>query len=176
MKPEMNRIKLPTTPMTRDDAIALLGEIRLLTIRRQKVILDREAAVKLIDDRVGPVLAEADADLGLKAALLKTWSDTNPAEFASAKSIESLHGTFGYRVGNPTVKPLAGMTWDKILFTLKQLGHSAARYIRTTEEVDKRALLADRDQLDDLNRKKIGVKFVQSSTFFADPKLDDPSP
>jgi len=46
-----------------------------------------------------------------------------------------MHGTFGYRTGNPKLQPLLRKTWAKILETLKTLGFGG--YVRTKEEVNK---------------------------------------
>ena len=160
------------SPLTRDEAISLLGEIRLITIRRNQVLLEREMAVKEIDDRVNPVIAACDELIGGKAALLRAWSENNSDAFSGAQSISCLHGEFGFRVGNPSLKPLAALNWDKILHTLKHL-FNGDRYIRTVEEVDKRAILGDREALGSENLKKIGVKIVQEKTFFIAPKLEE---
>jgi phage host-nuclease inhibitor protein Gam len=61
--------------------------------------------------------------------------------FVSKKSIDTLHGTIGFRMSSPSIKTLSGYNWEKVLANLKE---KLPAYVRTQEEPDKEKLLAER--------------------------------
>jgi phage host-nuclease inhibitor protein Gam len=165
-------MKLPKNfPTTREGAIDLLGQIKTVTINKRKIELDREAAVKAIDDRCQVELDQCNVQLTEWIGWLQTWSATFPEEFGASKSIESLHGRFGYRLCPPSLRPLKPLTWAKVVDTLKRL-EGGEQFLRVKEEVDKQAILANREGLGEIGLRKIGVKVAQDEEFFVDPKMD----
>jgi phage host-nuclease inhibitor protein Gam len=165
------RIKLTRPSLkSQGEMEATLGDIRMLTIRKNQVMLDRESAVKAIDERVGPALEELDRELKQKTDLVKTWAEGNAEAFGEKRSLETLHAVIGWRTGMPTLKTLAGWTWDRVLERLKvSLYHG---YIRTKEEVDKQGILGDRQVLGDM-LPKMGMRVHQEEAFFVEPKLEE---
>lgn len=91
--------------------------------------------------------------------------------FSKRKSVENSHGVFGFRIGTPKLKTKRGFTWGAVLELLKQ---QAPQFIRTTEDVAKDKLLADRDT-DDVSvlMPKVGIEVVQDETFFIELKKED---
>ena len=64
-----------------------------------------------------------------------------------------------------------GFTWAAVTNLAKEL---LPQYIRTTEELDKQSLLADRDKEDVAEMMpRIGVQVVQEETFFVEPKKEN---
>jgi phage host-nuclease inhibitor protein Gam len=168
-----NRIKhIAPVIKTRVEAEETLGEIRRLTIERNFLNADREAQIKAIDDRFAPELSELNQELESATEHLRIWSEANPSEYGKLKSLELPHGTMGWRTGTPSLKTLTGWTWDRVLEKLKEL-KALAHYIRTKEEVDKQAIIGDRDGIGQEMLRTIGVKVVQSESFFVEPKLDE---
>ncbi len=144
-------------PQTRAQMEALVGQIA--TLKRD------EAAQKLRMDRtIAKVKADFEESLARVAdemkplvAAAETWATSNPAEFGKAKSIRFLHGTVGFRTGTPKLKLLSKWTWDKVLEAAMQY---LPNFIRSKPELDKEAILGQRDELADL-LPLIGVKVVQ---------------
>lgn len=85
--------------------------------------------------------------------------------------METTHGILGFRTGTPKLKTRKGFTWAAVLELLKEFNPA---YIRTTDEVAKDKLLADRDneQMPDL-MQKVGVMVDQDETFFVEPKKEE---
>ena len=87
------------------------------------------------------------------------------------KSLESAHGVFGFRTGTPKLKNLKGFTWAAVTNICKEL---LPQYIRTTDELAKDKLLADRDNPEVAEYfPKIGVQVVQEETFYVEPKKEN---
>lgn len=81
------------------------------------------------------------------------------------------HGTIGFRTGTPKLKTLKGFTWASAVNLVKEFLPS---FIRTSEEVAKDKLLADRDE-EGMTEKmaKCGIQVVQDETFYVDPKKEE---
>jgi phage host-nuclease inhibitor protein Gam len=169
----MKRIKhtLPTIT-TRAQAESAIGQIRALEITRRQLQLERETAIKHIDDRILPTLTTLETQIAAQTETLATWAESNPTEFNGKKSLECLHGTCGWRIGQPTLKTLSGWTWDKVMASCLEL-EDCEHYVRTKQEVDKRAILCMRDKLGEAVLKEMGVRVVQDEPFFVEPKIED---
>lgn len=103
--------------------------------------------------------------------ILHAYATEHPELFVKKKSIESTHGLIGFRTGTPKLKTLKGFTWASVTNLLKEFLPS---YIRTTEEVAKDKLLADRED-EDVNSLmgKCGIAVIQEESFYVDLKKED---
>ena len=91
--------------------------------------------------------------------------------FARKKSLESVHGTLGFRTGTPKLKTLKGFTWGAVTNLLKEFLPS---YVRTTEEPAKDKLLADREVEEVASVfSRVGIAVVQDETFYVEPKKEE---
>lgn len=165
-----NRIKL-TAPALKNrlQAEDTLRQIAELTIQRNQAQLDMDEQITAIRKQYEEALSDANKTLEEKTELVRAWAEANPSEFNGLKSLECVHAVIGWRTGQPTLKTLSGWTWDRVLEKLKS-SRTWACYVRIKEEVDKAAILRDRDTcFEDL--RNIGVKVVQSEAFFVEPKL-----
>lgn len=107
--------------------------------------------------------------------VIQTYATENKDElFNKKKSMESAHGTFGFRTGTPKLKNLRGFTWAAVTNLCKEL---LPGYIRVSEELAKDKLLADREVPEVVEMfPKIGVQVVQDETFFIEPKKESEQP
>jgi phage host-nuclease inhibitor protein Gam len=115
--------------------------------------------------------------------VLQSFATENEQElFGKKKSLEMAHGTIGFRTGNPKLKTLKGFTWASALQLVKEF---LPDYIRTTEEIAKDKLLADRDTEIEAQREggpvktklgeemsRCGIQVVQDESFFVEPKKE----
>jgi phage host-nuclease inhibitor protein Gam len=171
-----NRIKLPTTIITRSRAEELLGDIATLTIelRETKTKLDRE--ITAARERHEPGLTALGKQIEEKTALLESWASANPAEFPkNRKSLDLLHGVLGYRTGTPKLKTLPKWTWDRVLEKLQSLGEGVAEFLRVKTEVNKESIISAliEGRLTDHDGRQLGFIMVRDETFFVEPKLED---
>lgn len=90
--------------------------------------------------------------------------------FVKKKSLDSVHGTIGFRTGTPKLKTLKGFTWASVTNMLKEF---LPDYIRVAEEPAKDKLLADRDKEEvTALYSKVGIAVTQDETFFVEPKKE----
>lgn len=168
-----NRIKLPTTIITKLRAEEILGELATLKLeeRDRKTEMDRE--ITAVRERFEKPLHDLGKQIEDRTVLLESWASANPAEFGKKKSIELLHGTVGYRTGTPKLKTLAKWTWDRVLEAIKTLGFDAL--VRVKEAVNKEAIIGaiGAGTFTDTEARAIGVQLVQDEAFFVEPKMEE---
>lgn len=124
-----------------------------------------------IREKYADELARLDGEKEEAFDLLQAFAVENKTElFSKRKSLESVHGTIGFRTGTPKLKPAKGFTWASITNLLKEF---LPDYIRTTEEPAKDKLLADReDELVATNLPRVGISVVQEETFYVEVKKE----
>lgn len=84
--------------------------------------------------------------------------------FKQRRSIGTLHGIAGFRLGTPRLKTKKGSNWNK---ALKQLKEKLPAYVRTNEEPAKDLLLADRHKENVAPLlMDIGIEVVQDELFY----------
>lgn len=168
-----NRIKLTVAaPKTREEMETLVGDIAALKIKERALTAEMDAKIKSVKDHYQGQLTGLNESLAHKMPCALAWAEAHPDDFGKLRSIEMLHGTLGWRTNTPSLKTLSGWTWDRVLEAVKRLPRLAA-YIRTKEEINKQALLGDRDTLGADGLRAIGVKVVQEEEFFVEPKLTE---
>lgn len=88
--------------------------------------------------------------------------------FSKRRSIGTIHGAVGFRLGNPKLKTLRGTTWGKVIEKLKE---QLPDYVRTTDEPAKDLLLADRssEKVAPL-LQEVGLQIVQEEIFYIELK------
>ena len=117
---------------------------------------------------------------------LQAFAIENQTElFSKKKSLDMTHGTIGFRTGTPKLKTMKGFTWEAAKTLVKKF---LPDYIRTSEEIAKDKLLADRelDEVEfvesDITKKSVpmsqamsecGILVVQDETFYVEPKKED---
>lgn len=90
--------------------------------------------------------------------------------FTKRKSMDTTHGVIGFRTGTPKLKTRRGFTWAATLEMIRQF---LPGYIRTTEEIAKDKLLADREEPEVAPlMQKCGIVVVQDETFYVEPKKE----
>lgn len=117
---------------------------------------------------------------------LQAYATENQAElFSKKKSLDMAHGTIGFRTGTPKLKTLKGFTWASALTLVKKY---MPGYVRTSEEIAKDKLLADRELEavdfveNGITKKKesmsaamaeCGIIVAQDEAFYVEPKKED---
>jgi len=156
---------------SRQHAEDVMGDVRDLQIQKVRVMADREAAIKEIQERCQEPLKVIDDQIGIYSEQLRVWAEANPSEFGARKSLELTHGTIGWRVGMPKLVKKSKQTWEQLVGLVKDaLGGG---FIRTKEEVDREAIIAARETLPPAMLRQCGLAIAQEEAFFVEPKMED---
>lgn len=139
---------------------------------RAKITAEIELKCAQIREKHQDRLSQLQATQDEAFDTLQAYATENQADlFSKKKSLEMVHGTIGFRTGTPKLKTLKGFTWASALQLVKEFlpGH-----IRSTEEIAKDKLLADReDEIVAANLARCGISVVQDETFFVEPKKEE---
>ena len=149
----------------------------------QKITAEIELQCAKIREKWAEKLATLSASRDASFDVLQSFATEHQAElFAKKKSLEMAHGTIGFRTGTPKLKTLKGFTWAAALEMVKRM---LPGYVRSTVEIAKDKLLADRDleavvvgtAADDAvsmpeAMNACGIQVVQDETFYVEPKKE----
>jgi phage host-nuclease inhibitor protein Gam len=173
-----------------DEANAAFAELAKADSSNKKMNAEMDLAITKIREKYQDKLEENNLLINEKVEILEMYLKLNPSVLGNNKSIELIHGTIGYRKNTPSLKTLKGFTWESCLNLAKVF--LDIKYVRKKEELDKEALLADRENLivekvkeGDLQEgaveedkgvelqsffSKCGFEVKQEETFFIKPK------
>lgn len=157
---------------TRADLETAVGQLAHATSESQRLSAEMDQEINAVRARYEGPLGSLTAELETITEAAAEWAARNPGEFGTKKSLPLTHGTIGWRVGNPTLKPLSGWTWDRVLEKLTTQP-DWLRFVRTKAEVAKDLLLAEREILPDSALKSMGVQVIRNEPFFIEPKLTE---
>ena len=163
--------KLVHTGVSTEQMEAAFSEYAIADAKLAKINATIDVQTTQIRDRYADDIAKQNEVREKAFDVLQAFALEHRDElFAKKKSMESVHGTIGFRTGTPKLKALKGFTWGAVSNLLKEFLPS---YVRTTEEVAKDKLLADRD-IEDVAAlfPKVGITVVQDETFFVEPKKE----
>lgn len=138
----------------------------------QRIAAEMDAEFTRIREENADRLSNLNATKEATFAILEAYAtEHKEAQFSKKRSLETAHGIIGFRIGNPKVKTRKGFTWAAVLTLVKALKPD---YVRTTEEVAKDLLIAERNQqgMPEL-LTQIGVDIVQEEVFYVEPKKEE---
>jgi phage host-nuclease inhibitor protein Gam len=168
-----NRIKksLAAVITTREEAETRMRDLALAANLKVTLVADMDDQILMIKGRYEEDIAEQDAKIKAATADLEAWALAHPEEFGKRKSIEFLSGVLGFRTGTPKLE-LSSRKWNWKSVT-EAVEEFLPNFIRSKPEVDKDAILGQRDELAEM-LPQVGLKVTQGESFFVEPKLTDP--
>ena len=140
--------------------------------RQQKITAEMDIQMAKIREKWQDELQKLTETKDNAFDILQAYALENREElFTKRKSLETTHGTIGFRTGTPKLKTLKGFTWASVVNMLKEF---LPGYVRTSEEANKEKLLADRESEEVVALfPKVGITVVQDETFFVEPKKEE---
>ena len=129
--------------VTREQADEAFAAYAKASAEYDKLSADLELKAAQLREKYADRLSGLGAEGEERVGRMQAWATEHRSElFGKRKSLDTVHGTLGFRTGTPKLKTTKGFTWAIALEKVKQY---LPQYIRTTEEVAKDKLLADRD-------------------------------
>jgi len=163
--------KVLISNVTNEKMEAAMADFARADARIQKINATLDVEMTKLREKYQDELAKLTADKEAAFDILQTFAvEQRDIIFVKKKSLETIHGTIGFRTGTPKLKTLKGFTWGAVTNLLKEFLPS---YVRTSEEAAKDKLLADRDTEEvSKNLQKVGLSVVQDETFYVEPKKE----
>lgn len=168
----MTRVKkaLITDQMSIEDAERAFAAYADADAKEKKIQADMDVKFTQIREKHQSELAALKEVKDKEFEKLQHFATTNPESFAKKKSMDLTHGIIGFRTGTPKLATRKGYTWGAILTLVKEF---LPNYIRTSEEVAKDRILADREAEDvAVLLPKVGIEVKQDETFYVEPKKE----
>ena len=135
--------KTVVSGITREQAEQAFADFAAADAQVQNLTSKMDIEMTRIREKYADQLAELSVVKEKNFDIMQSYALENKEElFSKKKSLESAHGVFGFRTGTPKLKNLKGFTWAAVTNLCKEL---LPQYIRTSEELAKDRLLADRD-------------------------------
>ncbi len=164
------RVKAPPPFIARqqfEQAVDTAAQIQL-DLADMKTNLDLE--LQAVRERYGPHIKAYQAEIKEQVTLCAAYAAEHRKDLlpGPSKSGSTSLAKFGFRKGQPTLKPRSKMTWEKVKAAIKK--RAWITLLRTTVTVDKQAILkiCRDDQL-----AKIGLRKDQVESFYVEAKTDD---
>lgn len=137
-----------------------------------KINADMDVQFTKIREKYADELNELEAEKKGAFEIVQVYATENKELlFKKKKSVESVHGIFGFRTGTPKVEKLKGYTWEAVAKLAKAF---LPEYIRTSEELAKDKLLTDyKEEKVATKLAEIGVKITQEEAFYIERKTEE---
>jgi len=158
--------------VSREQADAAFAQYAKASAQSDKISAEIELQCAKIREKYATQLSQLDEEKETAFDTLQSFAMENQAElFSKKKSLDMAHGVIGFRTGTPKLKTLKGFTWASALQLVKEF---LPDFIRTTDEIAKDKMLADRGS-DGMVEKlsKCGIQVTQDETFYVEPKKEE---
>jgi len=118
-------------------------------------------------------ITELTEELEEPQEVLEAFAKEQKDKWGKRKSMELLHCFIGFRTGTPRVSKKKAFSWEAVLELMKK-ETLFSRFIRKTEEINKEAILAEKDKavLDKLN-DLCYINIDQEEKFYVEPKVEE---
>lgn len=158
--------------ITQDRYDEALAKYAAADAREHKLNAQMDEAMTKIREKYSEELADLVQQKETAFEVVQTYATENASIlFAKKRSLETVHGSIGFRLGTPKLKLRKGFQWNAVLELLKVKDNS---YVRTKEEVDKERLLIDREQAGTQTlMREVGIDVDQDERFFIDLKKEE---
>ena len=163
--------KTVVTGVTREQMEDAFGRYASADAEVQSINAAMDKQFVAIREKHADRLAELEQEKTEAFEVMQVFATENREElFSKRKSMETTHGTLGFRTGQPKLKTKKGFTWAAVLELLKKFGQD---YIRTVEEPAKDKLLANREDEDCQQvMQDCGILVAQDETFYVELKKE----
>lgn len=193
-----NRIK-PNALKTREEFVAAVNNAADFQSQIDYINARRDRAIQRIQLRFGALTAPLELKRDAHATLAEAYAEAHRAELLpdekKKKSADTSAATFGWRVGNPTVRLTSKkVTEEMAIEKLKEL--RLGSYVRQKEELAKDKILRDADTEEQTLQRAVqdpagnsvmrdgepvmepvkladaGLKITQAESFYIEPKIE----
>jgi phage host-nuclease inhibitor protein Gam len=129
--------------------------------------------INKVKNKYSEDITELNEALAEPIEVLQVFGNEQKTAWGKKKSMELLHCNIGFRQGNPKVDKAKKFTWDAVVELLKKKP-LFKKFIRTKEEVNKEAILAEKnDALLGQLKEDCFIEIVQEENFFIDLKKEE---
>lgn len=169
MAPKTHRLKPEADIASRAEFDQCLDNIANGQIERDALVLERDNELLQIREEFDPKINALNERMNALLLRAERYALANRESlFGKLKSAASALTTYGFRLGNPTLKLLnRKWNWDRVIEALRNCGD--VQYIVHKVTVDKEKI---KTELDEAMLAQRGLWVDQTEAFFVEPKRD----
>lgn len=157
---------------SQEEFIDTLDQIARLGVKLDTLQATKETAVQKVLTEHDPEINKVSGEIDQLTKRAEQWASPRREKLFSKgkKSASTALTTYGYRLGQPTLKPLTGWTWNKVTTLLQTTRRKA--YLVVKVAPDKEAI---RQHIKPHKLAKLGLVIKQEETFYVErsTKRDD---
>lgn len=155
--------------ISREEAENAFAEYAQAEAKFQTINAKMEAEIQKVREKYSNQLVELEGTMDAKYEIVRQFAIEHRNDlFQDKKKVEWTHGVFGFRSGSPKLTTLEGMDWKDVL---NRCQGYLPEYVRTTCEVAKSKLLADRNRPEVSEKfEMLGVRVVTEDRFYIETK------
>jgi phage host-nuclease inhibitor protein Gam len=158
--------------LSREALDAVVAEVATLKIQYAAAQAALDLEIAAVQERRREHLLSLAQQIKSKEAAVFLYCQKHRSElFQDKRSIDFPPATVGYRTPPPRVEKCSKKDhWQTIARRLETLDWAAGYLTKPDPEVDKKALLADRERLTEDQLAEAGIRFQQEELFYITPK------
>ena len=171
----MSKKKTKIIELTSVEALdATVGEVVRKKIEHTQTLAEMEAKIAAIKEEYAPKTgAQLDQIAALEGSVKEYCTVHRDAMFADKKSRETSSATIGFELTPHRVETAETLTQKDVVSRIQRIKNWALVYLRTpAPQLDKDALLKDREKLSPERQQMLGIEFAQGEQFFIRPKSE----
>jgi phage host-nuclease inhibitor protein Gam len=111
----------------------------------EKIEAKMNEELNKVKEKYQEQVTELKNELEEPAQVLETFAKEQKTNWGKKKSVELLHTIIGFRTGTPKVVKDKKFTWEAVLELMKK-NTLMKPFIRTTEEINKELILAEKNE------------------------------
>lgn len=161
------------TNVTLDEAQEASQTYAVNSTKLQKIEAKMNEEINSVKSKYQDQITELKEECEEPLAMLEAFAFEQKSSWGKKKSFELLHCVVSFRTGTPKVDKSKKFTWDGVVELMKK-NKLFKNFIRTKEEINKDAILAEKnEELLDRLKEECSVEVVQDETFSVDVKKEE---
>jgi phage host-nuclease inhibitor protein Gam len=188
-----SRIKAPAVQpiASREEMEIVVGEIAKYQAKEQKLVAEMNIELERVKRHYTADLTDLTEKIDLRYKRVREWAEENPTLFDKVRSLATVHGKIGFRLGNYAVGKIKGWTWDRVVEKLMEFAvlskakkdegtagdpasfeEKIVAYLRFTPSINKEALIADRETFAKDELLRIGCVIERDEAFYVEANIE----
>ena len=168
---------ISTTIASRDDLERRVGDYAEATAKMAEIEAQMNLEIAKIREKFESRVCDIKSDADEIFDDLNAYASLHPEIFAAGrKSVDLIHGTIGFRTGQPRLSMPRGKSDDDLCSSMLALP-AVACFVRRTNLVDKSAVIgaltSEKPSASKAVLDSIGFRVTQAERFFVDPKYEE---
>lgn len=165
--------KKTITNVSFDDAQQASEQFAVSSNKLAKIEAKMNEEINKVKSKYQDEITDLKVDMEEPVEVLEVFAKEQKDTWGKKKSFEMLHCTIGFRTGMPKVDKSKKFTWDAVVELMKR-SKAFKGFIRTKDEINKDAILAEKnEEVLAALKDECYVEVVQDESFYVEAKREE---